>query len=97
MSSLHRRSRGRSGHGLFIWTRHGDIQPGEVRDNPLRRHCPRDRGGCGSPAFEPCTRTGRGGRVPMLGRYHDARQAPAHDHPENPPSAPVGVTGDLEP
>lgn len=91
----HRRChrRGRDGRdALFGWTHDGDIQPGEVTDNPLTRHCPRARGGCGSPPMEPCTRVSRGrGPVRMTG-YHEARTAPVTPEPlEMAPSAPVGA------
>lgn len=90
--------RGREGRdALFDWTRNGhDIQPGEVRDNPLTRHCPCSAGGCGSPPFEPCTKLARGrGRIEIIGRYHDARHAPVSQQPPgNRPSGLVRATGD---
>lgn len=90
--------RGRDGHdALFDWTTAGDIQPGEVRDNPLTRHCPRANGGCGSPSMQPCTRISRGrGAVRMTG-YHDARRAPVdHEGPADRPSTLVGAPGDRD-
>ena len=59
----------RGGTGLFAFTPDGDIQPGEVRDNPLLRECR----SCHAAISQPCTRPGRGGRVPIHG-YHDARR-----------------------
>lgn len=91
----HRRCtrRGRDGHdALFAWTRDGEIQAGEVSDNPLTRHCPRARGGCGSPPMDPCTRVSRGrGAVRKTG-YCEARTAPVVAEPtEQAPSALVGA------
>jgi hypothetical protein len=61
----------RGGTGLFAFTADGDIEPGEVRDNPLTRKCPT----CHADVADHCTRPGRGGRVPIHG-YHDARRLP---------------------
>lgn len=91
MPTYRRRCRGQSRDGLWTWTGDGEIQPGQVHDNPLSRICPRSAGGCGSLPLEPCTRVARGGRVPMLGNYHDARRAPGQEHPGMHPSAPVGA------
>lgn len=50
-------------------------EPEPVPDNPLRRHCSRELGGCGSRPGDRCTRPGRGGRVEIQG-YHEARTNP---------------------
>lgn len=49
-------------------------EPEIVPDNPMRRHCRRDLGGCGALPGDRCTRGGRGGRVELHG-YHDTRKA----------------------
>lgn len=93
------RRRGRDGHdALFDWTRSGaDIQPGEVHDNPLTRHCPRARGGCGSPPMDPCTKPSRGRGLVRMTSYHEARRAPVDQNdPRNLPSTLVGSTGDTD-
>lgn len=61
--------------GLFEWTADGDTVATEIHDNPRARYCDPARKGCGSRPGTPCTRPGRGGRVPIRG-YHEARKSP---------------------
>lgn len=70
------RHRGERLHGLFGFDDgQPTAEPEPVEDNPLRRRCPTEHGGCGAQPIEPCTRPGRGGRRPIQG-FHTARQPP---------------------
>lgn len=64
-----RRKQRTGGAGLFVFAPDGDVEPGEIRDNPRRRHCPT----CNARIGDPCTRPTRRGRVPLTG-YHPTRQ-----------------------
>jgi hypothetical protein len=76
--------------GLWNWTdtRAGDIQPAEIRPNPLLVVCRVTS--CGAVVGEPCVRPGRRGRVrrkaPHDTRIEDAaRAAQADQEPTFPP------------
>lgn len=57
---MSRRKQRTGGIGLFVFAPDGDIDPDEIRDNPLRRECPY----CEARPGERCTRRTRNGRRP---------------------------------
>lgn len=72
---MRRRGKPRTGgDGLWKWTPSG-VERAEITNNPLRRPCLLEDGGCGAAVAQPCTRPGRGGRVP-ISTYHEARTNP---------------------
>lgn len=77
-----RRQHVSSRDGLWDWTdtKAGDVQPAEVRPNPLLAVCRVTS--CGAGIGEPCVRPGRKGRVtrktPHDTRIEDAGRAAAH-------------------
>lgn len=68
-----RRCRCTQGRAL-LWqdTADGDMQPGEVRDNPRNRPCR----WCHAAIGDPCTVRKRHGRRPMTGYHHARQEAP---------------------
>lgn len=75
--------RGERPPGLFTWSGRGEVVEDQAADdNPKSRPCRREDGGCGAPAWEACTRPGRGGRVKITG-VHGARKNPSTQPPEN--------------
>lgn len=59
--------------GIFKFAAGGTVEPGEIRDNPLRRRCTT----CHADIGERCTRGSHRhrGRVPIQG-FHEARTQP---------------------
>lgn len=70
---MSRRKPRTGGVGIFEFTPDGDVQPAEIRDNPLRRPCPY----CHVAAGTAC-RVGQR----TLRAYHPARRQPATERTE---------------
>ena len=77
--------RGNRPAALFTFAdpEHGEVEPEEVRDNPLTRPCPT----CGAPVASPCTAGSRYTGRRRIGDYHGARKTPAASEPSVPREA----------